>query len=99
MTNDLTLFQEHLMFCDECDRGYHTYCVQLQSIPKGGPQMVPCSFSSLAFHLVLSFEIDALVSMAVCSPRQAAGCASRAGSAPLAAPPRRATTVRAGAMR
>eukprot|EP00048_Salpingoeca_helianthica_P018982 m.243782 g.243782 ORF g.243782 m.243782 type:complete len:702 (-) comp28528_c0_seq1:178-2283(-) len=27
--------EEHLMFCDECDRGYHTYCVQLQSIPRG----------------------------------------------------------------
>ena len=27
--------EEHLMFCDECDRGYHTYCVHLPSIPKG----------------------------------------------------------------
>ena len=25
-----------LMFCDQCDRGYHTYCVGLQHTPRGG---------------------------------------------------------------
>lgn len=23
------------MFCDHCDRGYHSYCVGLKEIPKG----------------------------------------------------------------
>jgi len=23
------------MFCDNCDRGYHSYCVGLSEIPKG----------------------------------------------------------------
>ena len=23
------------MFCDNCDRGYHSYCVGLKSIPDG----------------------------------------------------------------
>ena len=27
--------EENMMFCDKCDRGYHTFCVGLQSIPQG----------------------------------------------------------------
>jgi len=27
--------EEHMMFCDNCDRGYHSYCVGLKSIPDG----------------------------------------------------------------
>ncbi|GMS80228.1 hypothetical protein PENTCL1PPCAC_2403 [Pristionchus entomophagus] len=28
-------FQDKLMFCDRCDRGYHTFCVGLQEPPTG----------------------------------------------------------------
>ena len=24
-----------MMFCDNCDRGYHSYCVGLKNIPDG----------------------------------------------------------------
>ncbi|KAF7489968.1 PHD finger protein 10 [Sarcoptes scabiei] len=27
--------EERMMFCDKCDRGYHTYCVGLDHIPQG----------------------------------------------------------------
>lgn len=27
--------EEKMLFCDFCDRGYHTYCVGLRSIPEG----------------------------------------------------------------
>eukprot|EP00112_Aurelia_sp_Birch-Aquarium-sp1_P008034 Seg1879.2 transcript_id=Seg1879.2/GoldUCD/mRNA.D3Y31 product="PHD finger protein 10" protein_id=Seg1879.2/GoldUCD/D3Y31 len=27
--------EEHMMFCDNCDRGYHSYCVGLKNIPDG----------------------------------------------------------------
>ena len=27
--------QDKMMFCDHCDRGYHTYCVGVVSIPEG----------------------------------------------------------------
>ena len=27
--------EEKMLFCDFCDRGYHTYCVGLRSIPDG----------------------------------------------------------------
>jgi len=27
--------EEAMMFCDNCDRGYHSYCVGLKEIPKG----------------------------------------------------------------
>jgi 3-deoxy-D-manno-octulosonic acid (KDO) 8-phosphate synthase len=26
--------EEQILFCDRCDRGYHTFCVALRSIPK-----------------------------------------------------------------
>ena len=26
---------DKMLFCDSCDRGYHTYCVSLSSLPKG----------------------------------------------------------------
>ena len=31
-----------MMFCDRCDRGYHTYCVGLESIPDGSWQCSAC---------------------------------------------------------
>jgi len=27
--------EEEMMFCDVCDRGYHTFCVGLDAIPSG----------------------------------------------------------------
>ncbi|VCW84557.1 unnamed protein product [Gulo gulo] len=27
--------EEEMMFCDVCDRGYHTFCVGLGAIPSG----------------------------------------------------------------
>lgn len=27
--------EDEMMFCDKCDRGYHTFCVGMDSIPKG----------------------------------------------------------------
>merc|ERR1739838_1301257 len=27
--------EEQILFCDRCDRGYHTFCVALRAIPKG----------------------------------------------------------------
>jgi hypothetical protein len=27
--------EENLLFCDRCDRGYHTHCVGLDKIPRG----------------------------------------------------------------
>lgn len=27
--------EDRLMLCDRCDRGYHTFCVGMQSLPKG----------------------------------------------------------------
>lgn len=28
--------EDEMMFCDKCDRGYHTFCVGMDSIPTGG---------------------------------------------------------------
>eukprot|EP00050_Salpingoeca_kvevrii_P000441 m.148356 g.148356 ORF g.148356 m.148356 type:complete len:196 (+) comp10118_c0_seq6:1733-2320(+) len=27
--------EDQLMFCDDCDRGYHTFCLGMNSLPKG----------------------------------------------------------------
>ncbi|KAJ3593771.1 hypothetical protein NHX12_006105 [Muraenolepis orangiensis] len=27
--------EDEMMFCDQCDRGYHTFCVGMNSIPLG----------------------------------------------------------------
>merc|ERR1712062_550452 len=27
--------EEQILFCDRCDRGYHTFCVAMRAIPKG----------------------------------------------------------------
>jgi len=34
--------EANIMFCDRCDRGYHTYCVGLQAIPEGSWQCSMC---------------------------------------------------------
>ena len=28
--------EEEMVFCDRCDRGYHTFCVDMKGIPEGG---------------------------------------------------------------
>ena len=28
--------EEEMVFCDRCDRGYHTFCVDMRGIPEGG---------------------------------------------------------------
>ena len=46
------LEKDKMLFCDSCDRGYHTFCVDLAALPKGEsslsyfcnmPQMHLCS--------------------------------------------------------
>lgn len=45
--------EEEMMFCDVCDRGYHTFCVGLDAIPSGNkgfivlfpPPLSPGEFS------------------------------------------------------
>ncbi|CAF3818519.1 unnamed protein product [Adineta steineri] len=34
--------EANMMFCDRCDRGYHTYCVGLEAIPEGSWQCSAC---------------------------------------------------------
>ncbi|CAF3956905.1 unnamed protein product [Rotaria sp. Silwood2] len=34
--------EANMMFCDRCDRGYHTYCVGLEAIPDGSWQCSVC---------------------------------------------------------
>ncbi|UJR32080.1 hypothetical protein I4U23_019548 [Adineta vaga] len=34
--------EANMMFCDRCDRGYHTYCVGLDGIPDGSWQCSAC---------------------------------------------------------
>ena len=31
-----------MLFCDQCDRGYHTFCVGLKSLPTGKWECVSC---------------------------------------------------------
>lgn len=33
--------EEEMMFCDVCDRGYHTFCVGLGAIPSGNYRSYP----------------------------------------------------------
>lgn len=32
--------EEEMMFCDKCDRGFHTFCVGMDSIPLGKSDLV-----------------------------------------------------------
>ncbi|KAL3873548.1 hypothetical protein ACJMK2_036647 [Sinanodonta woodiana] len=34
--------EDKMMFCDRCDRGYHTFCVGLKSLPTGKWECVSC---------------------------------------------------------
>ncbi|CAF0912388.1 unnamed protein product [Adineta ricciae] len=38
--------EANMMFCDRCDRGYHTYCVGLEAIPDGSWQCSACDAPS-----------------------------------------------------
>ncbi len=31
-----------MVFCDDCDRGYHSFCVGLAEVPSGKNLMVAC---------------------------------------------------------
>lgn len=45
--------EDEMMFCDKCDRGYHTFCVGMDTIPTGEfsthTAPLPPSFSRLHF--------------------------------------------------
>lgn len=34
--------EDKMMFCDRCDRGYHTFCVGLRAIPTGRWECTSC---------------------------------------------------------
>lgn len=38
--------EDRMMFCDRCDRGYHTYCVGLSTIPDGHWVCALCAICS-----------------------------------------------------
>ncbi|XP_077998944.1 PHD finger protein 10-like isoform X2 [Glandiceps talaboti] len=38
--------EDKMMFCDDCDRGYHTFCVGLKSIPTGKWACESCKVNS-----------------------------------------------------
>ena len=38
----IVLFQDKMLFCDHCDRGYHTFCVGLAAIPTGRWECPTC---------------------------------------------------------
>ena len=40
-------FQDKMLFCDQCDRGYHTFCVGLKSLPTGKWECVSCRGDSV----------------------------------------------------
>ena len=41
------IFQDKMLFCDLCDRGYHIYCVGLDEIPVGRWHCTECSQCSM----------------------------------------------------
>ena len=48
-----------MLFCDECDRGYHSFCVGLKQIPVGKDciKLVCQVFTSARLNLVLGTRI------------------------------------------
>lgn len=30
-----TINEDKMLFCDQCDRGYHIYCIGLRVVPEG----------------------------------------------------------------
>lgn len=57
--------EEEMMFCDVCDRGYHTFCVGLDAIPSGNKVRVNCSLLtssesrdfSVRINICIAFEL------------------------------------------
>lgn len=47
--------EEEMMFCDVCDRGYHTFCVGLGAIPSGNYNNYTCSEAELKFKIWIAF--------------------------------------------
>ena len=37
--------EEEMVFCDHCDRGYHTFCLSMQGIPEGMYMCIHCLLS------------------------------------------------------
>lgn len=35
--------EDKMIFCDQCDRGYHTFCLGLTNIPSGNWQCPKCT--------------------------------------------------------
>lgn len=60
--------EDEMMFCDKCDRGYHTFCVGVDSIPTGKyiPPTWICRFS---MHSTKSTQ-TALTSKRVTYPQE-----------------------------
>jgi hypothetical protein len=40
---NLSSDEPKMMFCDRCDRGYHTYCVGMKEVPQGSWVCVTCT--------------------------------------------------------
>lgn len=53
--------EEEMMFCDVCDRGYHTFCVGLDAIPSGNKVRVNCSLPTSSESWGFSVKIHALL--------------------------------------
>ena len=79
------------MFCDHCDRGYHSYCVGLKEIPKGENTFQHLSLKRLQcepfarFYTKVSSSSFLLVEewKAVCQGRRSISCHKRNIQAPL----------------
>lgn len=50
--------EEEMMFCDVCDRGYHTFCVGLDAIPSGNKVRVNCSLPTSSESWAFSVRIN-----------------------------------------
>lgn len=50
--------EEEMMFCDVCDRGYHTFCVGLDAIPSGNKVRVNFSLPTSSESWPFSIRIN-----------------------------------------
>ena len=41
--------EEEMVFCDRCDRGYHTFCVDMRGIPEGG--LLECVYICMYMYM------------------------------------------------
>ena len=49
--------QDKMMFCDHCDRGYHTYCVGVSRIPTGRWECSSCNKDETSVKKEIKEEI------------------------------------------